>query len=39
MSVNEFFDHLEAVTIYEDLSKAAHKDHEEDMKRNNRGGR
>ncbi len=38
MSMVEFFDHLEAVTVYEDLSHAAHKDHEEEMKRNN-GGR
>lgn len=34
MSLQEFFDHLEAITIYEDMEIAEHKDHELEMKRN-----
>lgn len=34
MSVTEFFDHLEALTFYEDLEYSSHKDQELRMKMN-----
>lgn len=33
MSIPEFFDHLEGITVYEDMEVAAHKDQEAAMKR------
>jgi hypothetical protein len=31
--MDQFFDHLEGITVYEDMEFAAHKDHELNMKK------